>query len=367
MAFASRSFLLFPLLALTLLSGCGRNVPEAEPRPVMVAHPSPAEASVRVFPGEVRAREQPDLSFRVGGQILHRRVDVGERVRAGSVLAELDPSDFALRRDAVLAQLESARSDLALALAERDRYRSLLDGRLISRSDFDARQTRYEAAESRVRQAEAEYEVARNQSEYTILKAPGDGVVVERLAEAGQVVAAGQAVLVLAIDGEREVAISLPERDFARYRIGREVEVEVWADQGRRHPGRIRELAPEADPRTRTFAARIAFDAEAFGAELGQSVRVLVREANGDALSVPLPALARFDRQAFVWVVRPDGLRVTRLPVEPLGYREDAAIVSGPLSAESWVVVAGTSLLEEGLRVRPVDRENRPMAWSPPR
>lgn len=356
-----RHILMF-VLCLTVVTGCSREQAGPPARPVMVTQPEPASGPYLVFSGEVRAREQPDLAFRVGGRILRRLVEVGDRVESGQVLAELDPADFDLQGDAAEAGLHSARSELALAQAEHDRYRSLLEGRLVSRSDYDARENRLEAAQSRLRQAQSEHQVARNQSGYTALRAPADGVIVARRAEAGQVVAAGQPVLVLAVAGEREIAISLPEHDVAGYRIGQPVEVELWARPGRRHAGRIRELAPEADPRTRTFAARIAFDAEAAGAELGQSARVLVSGAASRALSVPLPALAQFDQQPFVWVVEPESLVVRKTPVALQSFDENSAIIGSGLAADAWVVIAGVSLLEDGQRVLPVSRDNLPLS-----
>jgi multidrug efflux system membrane fusion protein len=334
----------------------------------MVTQPAPATGDWTAFAGIVVAHRQPELAFRVAGRIVSRSVEVGDRIREGQVLAELDNVDFALRVDAAKAQLESARSEEVLASSERDRYRSLLDERLISQSDFDSRQTRLEAAQARVREAQAQLSVAMNQLAYTQLLAPADGVVVERRAEAGQVVAAGQSVFVLAVDGAREIAISVPERDIAHFAIGDAVQVELWARQGRRVSGTISELSPEADVQGRTYAARIAFDTQAIGgAELGQSARVYVAADATGALTLPLPSVARFGDSPFVWVLAPDGVTLQRRPVTIASFEQDRAIVADGLRPDDWIVVAGVSLLQDGQRVQPVDSENRPISLLDPR
>ncbi|PKL96955.1 MAG: efflux RND transporter periplasmic adaptor subunit, partial [Gammaproteobacteria bacterium HGW-Gammaproteobacteria-7] len=215
--------------AIFLVVSCSDKPQPPTPRPVMVTQPKPATDDWTAFAGTVVAHEQPELAFRVAGRITSRTAEVGERVREGQVLAELDRADFVLQVDASQAQLASARSDLELARSERDRYRSLLDERLISQSDFDARNTRLEAAQARVREAQAQLSVAQNQLAYARLVAPADGVIVERRAEAGQVVSAGQTVFVIAVSGAREIAISVPEREISKFTLGDAVQVELWA------------------------------------------------------------------------------------------------------------------------------------------
>ncbi len=351
---------LWPLVLL-VLAACRGEPPEPLARPVMVTQPVPAAGDWSLFAGAVVAHDQPDLAFRVAGRILRRSVDVGQRVRAGQVLAELDPADFDLRVQAAGAQLASAQAEYSLAQAELERYQTLRERRLVSQSELDSRQTRFEGAEARVAEAEAQLAVARNQLDYTRLLAPADGAVVERRADAGQVVAAGQTVFVLAVDGPREIAISLSERDIGQFRIGQQVQVELWARPGRRVAGQIDELAPEADAMGRTYAARIAFDSAAIDAELGQSARVLIARSQDSSLALPLPAVTRFADAPFVWVLAPDGGSVTRREVTVASFDEQHAVVSGGLSASDWVVAAGAALLQEGQRVKPVDRENRPI------
>ena len=357
----------YPLLALLplalVMAACSPAEPESDtsPRPALVVQPGTGDALRDIYPGEVRARYEPDLAFRIGGKISRRMVTVGDRVEAGQPLAELNAEDVRLELDAARARLASARSDQRLARSELERYRTLLERQVISQSQFDSVESRAEASDAQLEQARAQLKVAGNQADYAVLEAPETGVIAQRLAEAGQVVAAGQAVFVLAVDGDREVVIDLPEQDVKRFQVGDEVAIELWSRPGEPFPGRIRELAPAADPSSRTFEARVAFDNDTADAELGQSARVLVDHANGgaDVLTVPLAAVTADQGESFVWVVNPDDATLVKTPVRTGAYREDRVPVLEGLSADDWVVAAGTQVLREGQKVRPVDRQNR--------
>lgn len=346
------------------LGACGGEPPAGAARTVLVVHPDTApDARRQAFAGEVRAREETLLSFRVGGKLLQRRVDVGDRVARGQLLAELDPGDLRLQAQAAQAQLAAAQAQLERASADRARYQALADQQLVSRSALDAQQAAWAAANGQVRAARASLDVARNQAGYSRLLAPAAGVIAAREAEAGQVLAPGQPVFALAADGAREVAIALPESAVDDFRVGQPAEVELWSAQGRRLPGRIREIAPAADPQTRTYAARVALAGDA-DVELGQSARVFFAPAArpGAGLTVPLSALQRAgDGRTAVWVV--DASRRLRLaPVRVGAFGEDRVPVLSGLSASDWIVAAGGHLLREGETVAPVDRDNRPVA-----
>ena len=171
-------------------------------------------------------------------------------------------------------------------------------------------------------------------------------------------VAAGQTVFTLATDGEREVLISLPEQGFGRFKIGQAVAVELWSQPDQRFQGRIRELSPAADPKSRTFAARVAFTGGKVAAELGQSARVFIR-ADGDIpLSVPLSALSAESGASYVWRVQPDNT-LKRTPVRIGAFGEQTVPVLEGLAPDDWVIAAGVHVLHEGQQVRPVDRSNR--------
>ena len=349
------------------LQGCAdpEDGQHEKPRPALVTQPLSAGASQDVFPGEVRARYEPELGFRIGGKISQRLVDVGDRVSEGTILARLDTDDVRLQLDAARAQFASAQADHKLARSELERYQELQERQVISRSQFDAVESRFDASQAQLRQARANLSVARNQAEYAALKAPRDGVVAQRLAEAGQVVSPGQPVFVLAVDGDREVRIDLPEQDVGRFTIGMQVAIELWSRPGQLFAGKLRELSPAADPRSRTFEARVAFDNGAIGAELGQSARVFAQTASSETLSIPLSALTAEQEATYVWVVDAETSTLKKTPVEVGPYQEQVVPVLSGLNAGDWVVAAGTHLLRDGQTVIPVDRSNRQVELTP--
>lgn len=343
------------------LAACGDRAAEAPPpRPALVAHPEPAPGTARSFPGEIRARAESPLAFRVGGELLRREVDVGDRVAAGQLLAVIDAGDFDAQARAAEARLAAAEAQRVRATADRARYATLAADQLVSRSALDAQDAAWRAAEGEARAARAQVELARNQAGYAALRAPADGVIASRQAEAGQVVAAGQAVYTLAADDGREVAIALPESALGAFRVGQPVEVELWTAPGARLRGRFREIAPAADPVARTYAARVAIDdADAARVALGQSATVHAA-AEGAPLSVPLSAVQRGeDGAASVWVVEAGRVRAVAVETGDFG-AERVPVIAG-LDADDWVVVAGGHLLREGQDVRAVDGDNRPV------
>ncbi|NUS38715.1 MAG: efflux RND transporter periplasmic adaptor subunit [Lysobacter sp.] len=356
------------LVALALagvLVGCGKGDAAVEaPRPVLVVHPVAEDGRADVaYAGEVRAREESALAFRVGGKLVRRLVDVGDRVHAGQLLAELDPGDLQLQAQAAQAQLAAAQAELARAGADRDRFAKLAQQQLVSRSALDAQNAAYAAAAGQARATRAQLDVARNQAAYAQLRAPRDGVIASRQAEAGQVVAAGQPVFVLAADSGREVAFAVPESGVGNVHAGDAVTVELWNTPDARLHGKLREISPAADPQTRTYAARATLS-DAGAVTLGQSARVFLDGAGADRqLSVPLAAVQRSaGSTSAVWVVDPSSRRLHLTPVHLGAWDEDRVPVRSGLRAGDWIVAAGGHLLREGEVVAPVDRENRPVA-----
>lgn len=352
-----------PLSLISLLVACGNGeTVEAPARPAMVVQPLPAADAVDTYPGEVRARFEPELAFRIGGKIAKRLVDAGDRVRKDQPLAELDPQDVKLQLEAARAQLNAAEANLKLVRSERDRYKTLLARQLISQSQYDTVENQYRAGEARVKQIKAEFDVASNQAGYSVLRASQDGLIARRLGEVGQVVAAGQTVFTLAADGEREVLISVPEHALERFRIGQEVSIELWSQPDKQFPGRIRELSPAADAQSRTFAARVTFSDPKVKAEVGQSARVSITADGEVPLSVPLSALSAEKGTPFVWVIDPKESKVVRTPVRVGAYGQERVSILEGLKESDWVVAAGVHVLLDGQKVRPVDRDNRVVA-----
>lgn len=344
------------LLALAL-AGCGAtSSPPPSVRTVLVVQPGAAPGMAgAAFAGEVRARRESPLSFRVGGNLLRRLVGNGDRVQRGQVLAELDPGDANLQMAAAKADMDRLGGDLA-------RYRTLQAQQLVSRSAFDAQQAAYVAAR-------AKYELMRNQGGYTQLRAPEDGVIASRQAEAGQVVAAGQSIFVLAGSGGRDVVINLPEARIRDFQTGQQALIEPWNAPGTRLTGHIREIAAASDPQTRTYNAKVALDDDAQAqVALGQSVRVfIVGDRAQPELRLPLAAIqggvGGAGDAAMVWVVDASG-HVRSRSVRVGAFGDDSVPVTSGVQPGDWVVAAGGHLLHDGEAVHAVDRRNRPVATS---
>lgn len=332
------------LCMLPLLAACGEKAPQEKPAAqvkVVKALKVGADGTAQEnrYSGEVRARVETTLGFRVGGKLTERLVDAGARVKAGQPLARLDPADQRLAA-------EQAEANRALAAAELKRTQELKARNFVSQALLDAKQTAAEAAT-------AQAQLARNQAAYTTLAADADGVVAAVLAEAGQVVGTGQVVFRLARDGAREVAINIPEGRIAGLKPGAAAMVSLWA--GKTYRGVLRELAPAADPATRTFAARVTIvDADADVA-LGMTATVGFARPEGEPqIVVPLAAILQQgpdERGAAVWVIAADET-VRRQAVEVARYGDAGAVLSKGLQPGDTIVAAGAFKLTEGEKVR---------------
>jgi multidrug efflux system membrane fusion protein len=181
-------------------------------------------------------------------------------------------------------------------------------------------------------------------------------LIAQRLAEAGQVVAAGQPIFVLAADGDREVVISVPENAVGQFTLGRELVVELWAAPGKQFAGKLREISPAADPLTRTYLARVSFQANGVPVDIGQSARVYAPKADNGTLSLPLSAIYQTDHTPAVWVVQKGKAHLQPVRIGPYGETE-VPVLSG-VNSNDWVVAAGVHLLREGMPLTPVDHNN---------
>jgi multidrug efflux system membrane fusion protein len=352
------------LAGIMVASGCSSHAaaPEA-PRSALVAHPQSSDAAnAEVYSGDVHARYESQLGFRVTGKIKARLVDVGAHVRGGEPLAELDPLDLKLQAASAQATLTAARASRDLAQSEYNRYRALLDKHFVSQTQVDTQANGLKAAQAQVSQAEAALAVAKNQAEYTVLRADHDGVITTIHAEAGQVVAAGQAIATLARDGAIEVEIAVPENRIADYAPNQPVLIESWADTGHRMAGRLREISPEADRMTRTYRVRVSLDENQTPPKLGQTARVyFASNAQGPQQVIPLSALYEQAGKPAVWLVDPKTHQVHLAPVDVAAYREQGVVLAGGVEPRQWIVTAGVHKLRDGEPITPVDPLNRPI------
>jgi RND family efflux transporter MFP subunit len=339
------------------LAACSKHEPPPPtPRAVIaqVVGAKPAEGA-NVYSGEVRARHENDLAFRVGGKVVARYVDVGATVKKGAELARLDPQDAQLNVESARSQLAAAEADHALARAELARYRDLYAKQYVSKAVLDARENTFNTSKARLEQARAQAQVARNQSSYTTLVAEADGVITAVNVEAGQVVSAGQAVLRFARPEEKEVAINVPETRLRDLRDGNQVTVALWAAPDKPYVGRVREVAPNADPATRTFMAKITILDPDIAVKLGMTANVLLGDragAGAEVITLPLTAVTQVDGKPAVWVVDPQTSTVNLRPVAIGAYREDGVTVRDGLRAGEVVVTAGVHKLLPGETVR---------------
>jgi RND family efflux transporter MFP subunit len=328
------------LVAALSLAACSPPPPPpAPPLTVKTLVASAAGAADgRRYSGEVRARHELPLSFRVGGKLLERPAELGAHVAAGQVVARLDPADLAHQADQAAAQLAFAEDDAR-------RFRDLRAKNFVSAAALDAKETA-------LRAARAQAGLAANQKGYTTLTADRAGLIAELLAEPGQVLAAGQPVVTLAVDGEREVRIALPEAERGSAKPGDAVTISIWAT-GAEFRGRIRELSAVADPATRSFLARVAIENPDDRLSLGMSAQVRFQAATTEAIQLPLTALSQQGEQAAVWQVRDDNT-VTRVPVKVARYSDGGAVIESGLKGGETLVAAGVYRLTEGEKVRPV-------------
>ncbi|MEO7934788.1 MAG: efflux RND transporter periplasmic adaptor subunit [Dokdonella sp.] len=360
-----RSSLFRAIAAATLaliLAGCAQEASQTEPpRVARVAQVENANAqAIAVYPGEIHARFESALGFRVGGKIRARRVDVGNQVKKDQLLAELDPQDLELARSSAHASLASAQAAFQLAKSEHDRYETLHKRNFVSQFDLEAKTNALAAASAHVAEARAALAAASNQAGYAELRADADGVITTISGEAGQVVAAGQPIMTLAHSGASEVEISVPEQAIAELKVGGPAQIELWTDSGTRSEGSIREIAPSADATTRSYRVRVAFADETSNPRLGQTARVyLTSQDTLGQFVVPLSAIYEKDGKPALWSVDPSTGKVHLTPVGVEKFGETDALISNGLSAQAWIVTAGVHRLREGEVISPIDALNR--------
>ena len=350
-----------PVLALLgaslLLAACQAETapsPRAD-RPVQVQQVAFEKNGVaRDFVGVVRARYETDLGFRVGGKVIARPINVGDHVRAGDVIAVLDPQDLQLQVESAEAEFTAATSILAQAAADLKRYETLKERGYAATAEYDRKKAANDEAEGRLERARRSLDLARNQLAYAELKADADGVITTTLAEPGQVVALGQPVARLARHGEREAVIALPETWLGDAWQAKAT-VRLWSDSSRQFAARLRELAPQADPATRTYAARFtildADDSVAFGMTANVTLEQLEKQP---VARLPLAAVLNRGAGPSVFVVDKSG-ELTLRPVTVAAFTQDAALVTAGVAAGDRVVTLGVQKLEPGLKVRTVD------------
>lgn len=351
-------FLAAGLLPLAL-AACSDATSSTDPRTeiplVRVRTVEPAIQAERSFTGIVAARVQSDLGFRVPGKVLERLVDTGQTVKRGQPLMRIDPTDLKLATRAHEQAVAAATARARQTAEDEARHRNLVSAGFVSAAAYDKVKAAAESARAELNAAQAQADVARNETGYTVLLADADGVVVETLAEPGQVVAAGQVVVRVAHAGRREAVVELPET--LRPTIGSAGRAALYGS-GLTGAAKLRQLSDAANSQTRTFEARYVLEGRLAEAPLGSTISIHIpRDRSAPALQVPIGAIFDPGKGPGVWLVEGDAPRVTWRAVQVAGLSEETAAVVGGIAAGDRVVVLGAHLLHDGEPVRLADGE----------
>ncbi|URK89319.1 efflux RND transporter periplasmic adaptor subunit (plasmid) [Rhizobium sp. RCAM05350] len=342
-------------VAVLALSGCSEEMAETKEivRPVKVVEIAAIETSRTLsYSGTVRARTEMNLGFRVNGKITERLVDIGQRVTSGDLLARIDPSDYQLALTSAKASLDAAERQVETTELARIRAEQLFAKNVSPKSQLEQATLGYNQAVATRDSARSALDQAKNQVSYTDLKSDQNGIVTTINADIGQVVGSGTPVVSVAVDGEKEVLVAIPETDIGQFKPGKVVTVGFWSDAALMLQGKVREVAGSAEPQSRTFAVRISLPNDQ-NVLLGMTAGILAAAADTQKLvSIPLSALAKKGDQSIVWTVDRAAETVHSRPVKVADFTGDGVRISEGLKPGDVVVAAGTQFMTEGLKVK---------------
>ncbi|WP_137934145.1 efflux RND transporter periplasmic adaptor subunit [Mesorhizobium comanense] len=337
------------------LAGCSQEKTEVKDiiRPVKVVEIAPAhDTRTLSYSGSVKARIESALAFRVNGKITERLVDIGQHVAPGDVLARVDRSDYDLSVKSAQASLDAAERQVETVELARKRAEQLFAKNFAPKSQLEQATLTYDQAVATRDSARSTLAQAKNQVGYTELKADRDGIVTSVNADVGQVVGSGTPVVTVAVDGEKEVLIAVPEMEIAEFKPGKSVKAGFWSDSALALDGKVREVAGSADPQSRTFAVRVSLPNDP-RVLLGMTANIEASAVNEKQMvSIPLSALAKQDSQSIVWTVDRGADTVHARPVKVAEFAADGVRVADGLKPGDIVVAAGTQFMTENLKVK---------------
>lgn len=344
------------LIVATLgLAGCSQEKAEVKDiiRPVKVVEIGQAQTSRELdYSGSVRARTEMNLGFRISGKVTQRLVDIGQHVTSGDVLARIDPTDYELSVKSAKASLDAAERQVETVDLSRKRAEQLFAKNFTSKSQLEQATLSYNQAVATRDAARSTLAQAQNQVVYTDLKASENGIVTSVSADVGQVVGAGTPVMTVAVDGEKEVLIAVPEMDIAAFKPGKEVKASFWSDDALSLDGKVREVAGNADQQSRTFAVRVSLPDDP-RVLLGMTANIEASVAKKlEMVSIPLSALAEKDGQKIVWTVDRGSDTVHPRQIKVAEFTADGVSVADGLKPGDVVVAAGTQFMTENLQVK---------------
>lgn len=351
------------LSLLVLLSGCGEK-PKAEkelPR-VFVQEVKPVDYAASVtLTGDVQARVQTELSFRVGGKIIQRSVDVGDRVSARQVLAKLDPKDLQTSVDSAQAQVVAEQARVKQTAASFVRQQKLLPKGYTSQSEYDAAQAALRSSQSALTAAQAQLANAREQLSYTSLIAEAPGIITARQAEVGQVVQATVPIFSLARDGERDAVFNVYESLLAQAPDDKTIVVSLLDNPAIKTTGTVREITPAVSAQTGTVQVKVTLNGLPDGMQLGSVVSATAKTPGKSAVELPWSALTKNLSDPAVWLVDGDGK--AQLHTVTVGrYLTGKVIISAGLNGGEKVIIAGGQLLHPGMKVEIAENTYKDLA-----
>lgn len=355
--------LLILLCASIALSACEQPVQTSKViRPVLamrIANQS-VESPEVILSGDVVSRYESSVGFRVPGKIMKRYVDVGDAVKQGQVLATIDAKDSNLNTLAARADVNAAQANHRLAAAELERKKQLFAKKFISKSALDTQQAQFDASLAQVKQAKSQAAVSSNQSVYTRLLADKAGMIAKITAEPGQVVAPGQTIATIIDLQHLEVAVPVPESTIAQLQVGDLVTVRTWADKSKIYQGKVREIPPAANVKTRAFDIKVSIIDADETVKAGMTAEVsFAKNKQAAKILIPSTAVTAKQNQAIVWVINADGI-ANMQAIEADDFSEQGVPVTAGLKVGDTIAIAGVHKLVEGQKVRPVyERSNR--------
>ncbi|UBM25614.1 efflux RND transporter periplasmic adaptor subunit [Pseudomonas sp. p1(2021b)] len=354
----ARPLMVVCLGLLSMLSGCGKEESAAELPRVGVLQVQPTDFAARVtLTGDVQARVQTDLSFRVGGKIISRSVDVGDHVKANQVLARLDPKDLQNTVDSAKAEVFAEQARVTQASAAFVRQQKLLPKGYTSQSEYDSAEAALRSSQSALKAAQAQLANAREQLSYTALVSEADGVITARQAEVGQVVQATMPIFSLARDGDRDAVFNVYESLLVAPPSDEGVTVSLLDNPQVKAEGRVREITPTVSAQSGTVQVKVALRNVPAGMQLGSPVTATANAQGRPSIELPWSALTKALHEPAVWVVG-EGDKVDLRKVQVSRYLTGKIVVADGLKGGETVVVSGGQLLHPGMQVEKVDAKD---------
>jgi len=342
-------------MAALVLAACQpqKSADAPQPRPVrtVVAERQPAGETVQLT-GQIRAEDEAAMAFRIGGRMIERLVNVGDHVTPAQVLARLDPANEVNALRSVQASLTAAEAGLTQARAQFERQRTLLAQGHTPRAQFDLAEKALRTAEAQVSDGQIQKKIAADRVTYTVLQADAGGTVTARGAEPGEVVQAGQMIVRIARQGGRDAVFDVPAQVLRDAPASPVVTVRLTDDSGVTAVGRVREVAPQADPVTRTFEVKVGLTDPPEAMRLGSTVNGTIQLDSESVMAIPASALTNSQGQPAVWVVDPGPLTVSLRNVELLRHDPGTVVITGGIDEGEIVVTAGVQALHPGQKVR---------------